>query len=168
MEEEEGQSRIRVGGFGGHTHIPECLGPSWHLVLFNEADPYSICDELQGKSETDQYVDTVRVEDVPFTEIHKYKNPNASSSIGLDIELQAHNPPQTLELFGLSERVPDYASLTQFPFPHPLGRLNLLTSMLECPLTIGKEGREDFLAGRREMRSFQSPPTLGTSRAPLT
>ena len=61
MEEEEGQSRIRVGGFGGHTHIPECLGPSWHLVLFNEADPYSICDELQGKSETDQYVDTVRV-----------------------------------------------------------------------------------------------------------
>lgn len=39
MEEEEGQSGIRVGDFGGHTHIPECLGPSWHLVLFSEADP---------------------------------------------------------------------------------------------------------------------------------
>ena len=153
MEEEEGQSGIRVGDFGGHTHSPECLGPSWHLVLFSEGD--SICDVLQGKSETDQYVDTVRVEDLPFTEIHKYKNPNASSSIGLDIELQAHSPPQTLKLFGLSERVPDYASLTQFFFPHPLGRLNLPTSMLECPLTTGKVGREGFLEGRRETRVFR-------------
>lgn len=83
--------------------------------------PASICDVLQGSSDTDQYVDIVRVEDLPLTEIHKYKNPNASSSLGLDLELQAHSPPQTLELLGLSERVPDYASLTQCSFPHPLG-----------------------------------------------
>lgn len=153
---------------GGTLTFLSVWGPLGTWCYSVRQIPTSICDELQGKSETDQYVDTVRVEDLPFTEIRKYKNPNASSSIGLDIELQAHNPPQTLELFGLSERVPDYASLTQFPFPHPLGRLNLLTSMLECPLTTGKEGREGFLEGRREMRSFQIPPTLGTSRAPLT
>lgn len=61
----EQRGGIRVGGFWG-TFL-SVMGPSWHLVLFSEGD--SICDVLQGKSETDQYVDTVRVKDLPFTEI---------------------------------------------------------------------------------------------------
>ena len=73
---------------GGTLTFLSVWGPLGTWCYSVRQIPTSICDELQGKSETDQYVDTVRVEDLPFTEIRKYKNPNASSSIGLDIELQ--------------------------------------------------------------------------------
>ena len=137
------------GSWGAHSTFLSVWGRlgAWRYSV--RQIPASICDVLQGRSDTDQYVDIVRVEDLPLTEIHKYKNPNASSSIGLDLELQAHKPTSNSWATGLIWESSRLCFLDPVLLPPSSGKLNLPTSILECPFTTGKGGRVGFLEGRR-------------------
>lgn len=103
-----------------------------------------ICNILQGKSELDHYIDIFKVRGAPFTEGHRYKNPNVSSSIGLDLELQTQKPtPNSLAIW-LIRGNSRLCLLDPVPLPPSSEEARSSACMSECALTMGRGGERGF------------------------
>lgn len=103
-----------------------------------------ICNTLQGKSEIDHYIDIFKVGGVPFTEGHRYKNPNVSSSIGLDLELQTLQPTSNSVAIGLIRGNSRLCLLDPVPLPPSSEEARSSACMSECALTMGRGGERGF------------------------
>ena len=110
--------------------------------------PTFICNILQGKSEIDHYIDIFKVGGVPLTEGHRYKNPNVSSSIGLDLELQTHQPTPNSLAIRLIRANSRSCLLDPVLLPPSSERLDLLLPCWNALLPWEGVGREGFLEGR--------------------
>ena len=106
--------------------------------------PTFICNILQGKSEIDHYIDIFKVGGVPLTEGHRYKNPNVSSSIGLDLELQTHQPTPNSLAIRLIRANSRSCLLDPVLLPPSSEEARSSASMLECALTMGRGGERGF------------------------